>query len=75
MGCNAKKTKNDLIRIVNTGANVIIDKTGKLNGRGAYICKSTVCLEKIIKNRRLERALKIKIEDETYEELRRMLVD
>ena len=50
MGCNQKKDKNELIRIVKNKNNEIsIDKTGKQDGRGAYICNSEECLEKLIK--------------------------
>lgn len=74
MGCNKKKPKQDLIRIVKTDNNIYIDKIGKINGRGAYICNNVDCLEKIIKSKRLERNLKIKIEDEIYERLRGVLI-
>ena len=41
MGCNSKKDKKDLIRIVKNNKNEIsIDKTGKQDGRGAYICNN-----------------------------------
>ena len=44
MGCNTKKDKKDLIRIVKNKENIIsIDKTGKMEGRGAYICDSVFC--------------------------------
>ena len=47
MGCNQKKDKKDLIRIVKNKENVInVDKTGKMQGRGAYICNDINCLEK-----------------------------
>lgn len=47
MGCNTKKDKKELIRIVaSKDGNITIDKTGKLSGRGAYICDSIECLEK-----------------------------
>lgn len=57
-GCNLKKDKKDLIRIVKdqTGK-ICVDKTGKAPGRGAYLCNSTECLEKAQKTKRLERAL------------------
>ena len=52
IGCNEKKDKKDFIRIVKDNQNNIsIDKTGKANGRGAYICDNIDCLEKAIKNR------------------------
>lgn len=75
MGCNAKKEKKEMLRIVVNKQNEIsIDKTGKLEGRGAYICKKTECLDKVIKNKRLERALKIKIEEKIYNNLRGVII-
>ena len=97
MGCNTKKDKKDLIRIVrrailtktqdteNTnGSNnsnqtindkyeITIDKTGKQEGRGAYICNSVQCLEKVIKSKRLERSLGIKISEEIYSNLKKII--
>ncbi len=74
MGCNEKKDKRDLIRIVKTNKNEIsIDKTGKQEGRGAYICNNEQCLEKVIKTKRLERALEIKISEEVYNNLKRII--
>jgi len=61
IGCNQVKQKNELIRIVKTADNcVFIDKTGKANGRGAYICNNIECLEKAIKTKRLERTFNIR---------------
>lgn len=71
IGCGEMKTKKELIRILRTSENeIIIDKTGKKNGRGAYICSSRECLEKCIKNHGLERSFKVKISNEAYELLR-----
>ena len=76
MGCNAKKDKRDLIRIVmNKEGNISIDKTGKLSGRGAYICDNTNCLDKLIKTKRLERIFKTKIDEEIYKNLRGVIID
>ena len=75
MGCNQKKDKKDLIRIVKNKENKInVDRTGKLDGRGAYICDNIECLEKVIKTKRLERALDIKISQEIYESLRGVIL-
>lgn len=75
-GCNEKKVKKELIRIVkNKEGKISIDKTGKAEGRGAYICDSKQCLEKVIKSKRLERAFECKISDEIYEELRGEMID
>jgi predicted RNA-binding protein YlxR (DUF448 family) len=76
MGCNSKKDKKDLIRIVKNKEGIIsIDKTGKANGRGAYICNNVECLEKVVKSKRLERVLETKISEEIYENLRGVIVD
>lgn len=76
MGCNAKKDKKDLIRIVkNKNGQITIDKTGKLEGRGAYICDNKDCLEKIIKNKRLERVFDMQISNEIYESLRGVMIE
>lgn len=71
VGCNNQKNKKELIRIViNKEGNVFVDKTGKANGRGAYICNSLECLEKAIKAKKLERAFEISINNDIYDELR-----
>ena len=76
MGCNQKKDKKDLIRIVKNKENEIsIDKTKKQEGRGAYICDDINCLEKLIKNKRLEKIFEMKISKEIYENLRGVILD
>ena len=76
IGCNAKKDKKDLIRIVkNKNGQITIDKTGKLEGRGAYICDNKDCLEKIIKSKRLERVFDMQISNEIYESLRGVMIE
>ncbi len=76
MGCNIKKPKKEFIRIVKNKENEInIDRTGKLPGRGAYICDNIECLEKVIKSKRLEKVFDSKISDEIYEKLRGVILD
>lgn len=76
MGCNDKKDKKDLIRIVKNKENEIdIDRTGKLEGRGAYICDDINCLERLIKTKRLEKIFDMKISEEIYEKLRGVILD
>lgn len=76
MGCNTQKNKKDLIRIVkNKEGKISIDRTGKAQGRGAYICDDIECLNKVIKSKRLEKVLDIKISDEIYENLRGVIID
>lgn len=72
LGCNESKDKRELIRVVkNKDGEIFIDKTGKANGRGAYICNSAQCLEKAIKNKRLSKAFSAEIPAEIYDKLRK----
>mgnify|MGYP001067404104 CR=1 FL=1 len=76
IGCNQKKEKKELIRIVkNKQGQISIDKTGKMPGRGAYICDDIECLEKAIKNKRIEREFEQKLDEEIYENLRGVIID
>ena len=69
-GCREMKNKKEMIRVLKTAEDeIILDATGKKNGRGAYICRSRECLEKAIKNHGLERSLKAAIPNEVYESL------
>ena len=76
MGCNQKKDKKELIRIVKNKNNEIsIDRTGKKEGRGAYICDDVNCLDKLIKSKRLERVFEMSISNEIYGSLRGVIID
>ncbi len=69
-GCGEMKPKKELIRVVKTTENEVrLDKTGRMNGRGAYICPVKECMQKARKSRRIERAFECRISDEVYEEL------
>ena len=58
VACREMQPKKDLLRIVRTPEGAIeIDRSGRMNGRGAYLCGRRECLEKAIKTRALERAL------------------
>lgn len=73
-GCGEMKPKKELARVVkNKDGNVSLDLTGKLAGRGAYVCKNAGCLKKAIKARRIERSLQTKIPDEIYDMLEAQL--
>ncbi len=66
--------KKELIRIVRTPEQIVkVDETGKCNGRGAYIKKDLLVLEKAKKSKILERKLECKIEDSVYEEIRKII--
>ena len=68
LGCNEMKPKMELIRVVKSPEGEIsLDFKGKAPGRGAYICRSTDCLSKARKARRLEKSFSCKIEESVYE--------
>ena len=74
IGCNTQKDKKDLIRIVkNKEGEISLDKTGKAQGRGAYLCDREECLQKSRKSNALSRSFKINVPQETYEALERQL--
>lgn len=68
LGCNEMRPKKELMRVVKSPEGEIsLDFTGKKNGRGAYICRSTECFEKARKARRFEKTFSCKIEESVYE--------
>ncbi len=73
-GCREMKPKKELIRVVKTPEGEIkLDTVGKLNGRGAYICKCTECLKKAQKLNAFSRAFACQVSDEVYSELERSI--
>lgn len=69
-GCGEMKSKKEMMRVLKTPEGpIVLDVTGKKNGRGAYLCKSTECLKKARKSKGLERSFKMSIPDEVYEDL------
>ena len=74
VGCGEMKEKKELIRVLKTPEDeIILDTTGRANGRGAYICNNPECLKKAIKNRGLERSLKSHIPAEVSDRLQKEL--
>lgn len=70
VGCNEMKSKKEMLRVLKTvEGEVILDNTGKQNGRGAYVCKNAECLKKAIRHKGIERSLKINIDQTVYERL------
>lgn len=67
--CRTKGDKFAFIRIVKTANGIVLDKTGKVAGRGAYICNSADCLQKCQKTRALNRAFKQEVSEQTYNQL------
>ena len=76
MGCRERKAKKELIRVVRgTDGVVSLDFSGKLNGRGAYICPNAQCLLKAQKAKSLERSLEVPIPEEVYQRLSKEMED
>lgn len=72
IGCQEMKSKKEMMRILKTSEDeIILDTTGKKNGRGAYLCFSEECFEKAVKSKGLERSLKTSIPQSVYESLKR----
>ena len=75
-GCREMNSKKEMLRVLRTTEDeIVLDTTGKKNGRGAYLCLSRECLDKAIKNHGLERSLKTAVPDEVYERLKKELED
>lgn len=70
VGCKEMKSKREMMRVLKTAEGpIVIDTTGRKNGRGAYLCMTKECLMKARKNKGLERSFKMSIPDEVYEKL------
>ena len=72
MGCRERKAKREMIRVVRgTDGTVSLDFSGKVPGRGAYICPDPECLKKAIRSKSLDRSLEVTIPQEVYDRLTR----
>jgi len=70
IGCGEMKNKKEMIRVIKTAdEEILLDATGRKNGRGAYLCPSMECMKKAVKNKGLERSFKMAIPKEVYEAL------
>lgn len=70
VGCGEMKSKKEMLRVLKTVEGpIVLDVTGKKNGRGAYLCRKQDCLKKAIKGKGLERSFKMSIPTEVYESL------
>lgn len=69
IACRAVKPKRELIRIVKNGTEISLDRTGKKNGRGAYICDDIECLNKLKKGKLLSRTFSCAVDESVYERL------
>ncbi len=68
--CGGKFPKQELIRVVKNESGIHLDQSGKASGRGAYLCKNPACLEKLQKQKRLNRAFREAVADSVYDEIR-----
>ncbi len=70
LGCNKKRPKGELVRVVRSPeGEIILDVSGKAKGRGAYLCPHLDCLNQAAKGKRLERALRSAIPKDLLAEL------
>ncbi|RJX20050.1 MAG: YlxR family protein [Ammonifex sp.] len=75
VGCQEMKPKREMIRIVRTPEEQIaVDPTGKMSGRGAYVCPSEQCLTEALKRKRLGRALERTVSEQVVEAIREELM-
>ena len=70
IGCGEMKNKREMIRILKTAeGEIVLDATGRKNGRGDYLCPSMDCFLKAKKSRGLDRSFKMAVPAEVYERL------
>ena len=63
VGCGQMKSKKEMMRVIKTAeGDIVLDVTGRKNGRGAYLCKQEECLKMAMKNKGLERSFKMSID-------------
>lgn len=76
VGCGEMIAKKEMLRVVKTKDNeIMLDLTGKLNGRGAYIHLNKACFDKAVKSKGLERSFKMSIEPDVYDKLSEEMMD
>ena len=69
-GCGESFPKKELIRVVRTPEGVITtDETGKMNGRGVYVCRNAACFSKVRKQKKLDKSLDTQVPDEVYDRI------
>ena len=74
VGCREIKPKIELLRVVKTPeGEILLDFSGKVSGRGAYVCPNKECLERAVKQKQLDRALEVVLDDEVIKDLEKAL--
>ena len=71
VGCMTSFPKGDVVRFVASEGRLVIDHTGRINGRGAYLCRSLDCFDMAIKKKRLTYALGVSLTPEECVDLRK----
>ena len=70
VGCNERRSKNELVRVLRTPeGEILIDRTGKKSGRGAYLCGKPECFEKAKKINAFAKAFSCQVAPDVYDEL------
>jgi predicted RNA-binding protein YlxR (DUF448 family) len=69
IACRTVKPKKELIRVVKFNEDISLDKTGKKNGRGAYVCNSCECVAKLKKQKLLNKVFACPVSDEVYDKI------
>jgi predicted RNA-binding protein YlxR (DUF448 family) len=69
IACRTCKPKKELIRVVKFGEEISLDKTGKKNGRGAYVCDSADCIAKLKRQKLLNKVFNCPVEDSVYDKI------
>lgn len=72
--CGGKFPKKSLVRVVKNESGIHLDQSGKENGRGAYLCNNPDCFEKLMKQKRLNRAFHEAVDDSVYQALKDGLI-
>jgi uncharacterized protein len=71
VGCRTMKNKRELIRVVRTPeGEVLVDRTGKKSGRGAYVCPDGECFTQAVKGKRLQKALQHEVDADVLDQIR-----
>lgn len=73
VACRTNRPKRELVRVVRTvEGSLIVDRRGKVSGRGAYLCPESACVELAIKQHKLERALERPLTEELLQQLQQL---
>lgn len=69
IACRVSKPKRELIRVVKNGEIIGLDLTGKMNGRGAYVCNDKACITKLCKQKLLNKVFSCAVDGAAYKRI------